>query len=70
MADFLPADHFKEEVSSRKHTKGPSHKDADWDFLKGAGPSAPDVRSDVVLLADAAEFDKACSAAWWSHNNN
>ncbi|KAL3153635.1 hypothetical protein ABBQ32_013238 [Trebouxia sp. C0010 RCD-2024] len=40
MAEFLPADHWKEDVSSRKHTRPPPQKDASWDFLRGAGPSA------------------------------
>jgi len=43
MAEFLPADHWKEDVSSRKHTRPPPKKDASWDFLQGAGPSAPQV---------------------------
>ena len=45
MAEFLPADHWKEEVSSRKHTRPAPTKDSGWDFLRGAGPSAPEVRT-------------------------
>lgn len=40
MADFLPAEHWKEDASGRKHTRPPPHKDASWNFLRGAGPSA------------------------------
>ena len=40
MAGFLPAEHWKEDASGRKHTRPPPHKDASWDFLRGAGPSA------------------------------
>ena len=43
MAEFLPAEHWRKEVSSRKHTRPPPHKDASWNFLRGNGPSAPEV---------------------------
>ena len=53
MAEFLPADHWKTDVSSRKHTRPAPKKDASWDFLRGAGPSA----AEVVSRSPFSRFD-------------
>jgi len=56
MAEFLPADHWKDDVSSRKHTRPPPKKDASWDFLQGAGPSAPQVAPDFARVLGMASL--------------
>ena len=56
MAEFLPADHWKDDVSSRKHTRPPPKKDAGWDFLQGAGPSAPQVAPDFARVLEMASL--------------
>lgn len=56
MAEFLPADHWKDDVSSRKHTRPPPKKDASWDFLQGAGPSAPQVAPDFARVLEMASL--------------
>lgn len=56
MAEFLPADHWKDDVSSRKHTRPAPKKDASWDFLQGAGPSAPQVAPGSARVVELASL--------------